>query len=297
MGRNVSFRRRFFRSGVWRWLVSAVATVALGASIVPCAGESRITQEPDFSGLFRTEGVSSAPVLRDSVRGWTYFAGSGSADGVVFSQWLFRISDAGIPDVLWRLPSDFQITEQYLAPDGTPIVHAYVKKSPTFEERWYRLERESVGEVMPVEIPNSAQLPPRDSINLLQSAALAPRLLPQDDGTTIAFETIMAPAPSYALTYTLRKLDARNNVQWSAAVNTRPHNLATDARGNIYLLGKAVSISGKTANLLRVSTDGHVDATWNPSIEFDSNVWSTIRVVNDRIVIADLVSGGPPFTV
>ncbi len=272
---------------------AAFAIITLSVGLTPSASQTVMMQEPDFSGLFRVEGVSAAPVLRDVARGWTYFAGGSSVEGVAFSQFLFRVSDVGIADVRWRLPSDFQITEQYLAPDGTPIVRAYVKNSPNYEKRWYRLERESVGQIVPAEISNSAELPPRDWINLLESTGLETRLLPQADGTIIAFEVAVAPAPLYTTTYTLRKRDARNNEQWSAVIGGRAHNLSTDARGNIYLLGEPVSLKGKTANLLRLRADGSVDTAWNPSIDIASNVSSIVRVVNDRIVIASTIGGAP----
>ena len=72
-----------------------------------------------------------------------------------------------------------------------------------------------------------------------------------------------------------------------------PHILSTDAQSHVYLLGEAVSIKGKTANLLRLRADGSVDTGWNPSIDMASNVSSLVRVVNDRIVIADNIGGAP----
>ncbi len=266
---------------------AALVVLAFSVGLTPCASQSVILQEPDFSGLFQVEGVSSAPLLRDSTRGWTYFSG-GNAEGVSFS--LFRISDAGIPDLRWRLPADFRGVEQYLAPDGTPVIRAFVRDSPTYETRWYRLERESVGDIVPAEIPGATPLPPRDSINLFDGAGAAmPRLLPQRDGTTVALETSLATEPSRPATYTLRKFDALNSELWSLVIGGQPHNFSTDANGNVYVLGEAVSIKGKSANLLRVLANGQVDMTWNPDIEIANNVASTMRVVSDRVVLADLI--------
>ena len=281
-----------FRDRNFRVASVGLAIIAFSFGLTPSSSQTVVMQEPDFSGFFQVEGVSTAPVLLDTARGWTYFAGSGNVEGVAFTQYLFRLSSAGIPDVRWRLPSDFQITEQYLSRDGTPIVRAYVKNSPTYEKRWYRLERESVGQIVPVEIPTSEPLPARDSINV-QNYGSETRLLRQNDGATIALETAVGAAPAYTVAYTLRKRDARNNEQWSTVIGGRLHNLSTDAGGGVYLLGEAVSIMGKTANLLRLRADGSVDTTWSPSLDIASNVSSIVRVVNDRIVIADSIGGAP----
>ena len=289
----------FFFAFSQRALVFAFATSTLVASVVSHAAASLTLQEPDFAGTFAVSASGAQPVLRDAAQGWTYFFGRGNVDGVEFSGWLFRMSHAGIADVNWRLPSDFQITEQYLAPDSTPIVQAYVKNSPTYEKRWYRLTRESIGKIVPAEIANTAQLPPRDSINLQRTSGLGSRLLPLSDGSTISFEIAVASAPTPAppptstATYALRKRDARGSEQWSRVIDGRVHNLASDTLGNVYVLGEAVSISGKTANLLRLGSDGTLDAAWNPSIDVASNVSSIARVVSDRIIVADAISGSP----
>lgn len=273
--------------------ILALASITLGLAVTPAAAQSVVLQEPDFTGMFTVGDIGPAPVLRDVTRGWTYFA-SGNVEGVGFSQWLFRIGDSGLPDTQWRLPADFQITEQYLAPDGTPIVRAYVKNSPTYEKRWYRLRVESMGHIMPVEISNVADLPAGDSIDLLRNTGLEPRLLPLRDGAMISFEIAIAPAPAYTATYTLRKSDNRGNEQWSHVVGGRLHNLASDAQGNVYLLGETLSFLNKTGNLLRIRSDGSVDTSWSPAIEITSNVSSAVRVVADRIVIANYIGGAPP---
>jgi len=177
-------------------LILALASITLGFAVTPCAAQSVVLHEPDFTGMFSISDPGPAPVLRDVTRGWTYFA-AGNVEGVGFSQWLFRIGDSGLPDTQWRLSADFQITEQYLAPDGTPIVRAYVKNSPTYEKRWYRLRVESMGHITPVEISNVADLPGRDSIDLLRNTGLEPRLLPLRGGAMISFEIAIAPAPAY----------------------------------------------------------------------------------------------------
>ena len=282
-----------FRLRIQRLFSLTVAAAALVTCVASHAAVPLTLQEPDFAGTFAVSASGAGPVMRDAAHGWTYFSGSGNVEGVAFSAWLFRLSDAGIADVNWRLPSDFQITEQYLAPDGTPIVQALVKNSPTYEKRWYRLAGESIGPIAPVEIANTAQLPPRDSINLQQNTGLEPRLLPLSDGSIISFEVAITPAPASTATYTLRKRDARGSEQWSRVIGGRAHNLASDTRGNVYVLGEAVSISGKTANLLRVGSDGAADAAWNPSIDVASNVSSIVRVVSDRIIVADAIGGSP----
>jgi|GEM_PF-2088561 len=279
-----------------RWLAAPLLTLplfVLGTAIAPSAAQPVVLQEPNFSGMFTISDTGSAPVLRDAARGWTYFGG-GSVEGVEFSQWLFRINDSGLPDTQWRLPSDFQITESYLATDGTPVVQAYVKDSPTYEKRWYRLSRESIGLITPIEISSVSDMPPRDSIDLQQNGGLEPRLLPQRDGTIIAFETAVAPEPLYTVTYTLRKRDHSGREQWSHVLSGgRPRNLGSDAPGNIYVLGEAVTVGGKTGNLIHIRADGSVDTAWTPVIDVASNVSSTVRVVADRIVIADYIGGLP----
>ena len=292
MRRNVSFYRRFFRFGVWRSLVSAVVNVALGACIVPSAGQSLVMQEPDFDGMFTVDYVPQAPVMRDLARGWTYFVGPGNADGVVFSQRLFRVSDAGIPDGQWRLPSDFKITDQYLAPDGAPIVRAAVLNGPVYESRWYRLRPESIGQITPAEISSMAELPPRDAIRL-DLPSFGTFRLRQGDGTSIAIEVIVGQPPAYTPIKFLRKRNASGDELWSHVIGGTPRNLATDARGNVYVLGESVSISGTTANLSRIRSDGRVDTTWSPNFNTASNVESTVRVMNDRIVVADVIRGSP----
>jgi hypothetical protein len=288
--------KRLFRL-VHHWFSKPALALALlvsGAAIAPCAAQTVVLQEPDFTGMFTIDETGPAPVLHDATRGWTYFGG-GNVEGVAFSQSLFRINDFGLPDTQWRLPSGFQITERYLAPDGTPIVQAYVAPGTSnFEKRWYRLNRESIGLITPVEISSVADMPPRDSIDLTQNTGLEPRLLPQRDGTIVVFETVVAPEPLYATTYTLRKRDRSGRELWSQVLGGgRPHNLNSDAAGNVYVLGEAVTIGGKTANLIRIRADGSVDTAWAPAADVASNVGSVVRVVTDRIVIADYIGGAP----
>lgn len=292
--------KRLFRL-VHHWFSKPALALALlvsGVAIAPCAAQTVVLQEPDFTGMFTIGETGPAPVLRDAARGWTYF-GSGNVEGVAFSQSLFRINDVGLPDTQWRLPAGFQITESYLATDGTPIVQAYVAPGTSnFEKRWYRLNRESIGLITPVEISSVADMPPRDSIDLLQNTGLEPRLMPQRDETIIAFETVVAPEPVYTSTYTLRKRDRSGRELWSQVLGGgRPHNLNSDAAGNLYVLGEAVTIGGKTANLIRIRADGSVDSAWTPAVDVTSNMGSTMRVVADRIVIAALITdyfGGLP---
>jgi hypothetical protein len=271
-------------------LAAAAAALVLGVSSTQ--GQSLLL-EPDFSGMFWTSDQDPPPVMRDRARGWTYFAG-GIVEGVDLNQWLFRINDAGLVDTQWRLPPDFRTNGQYLAPDGSPIVRAFVASSPTYEVRWYRLQRESVGLVTPVEISSASDLPPRDSVDLQQHDGSEAWLLPQNDGTKIGFGSTSGPAPAYTPIYTLRKLRDDGREQWSHVVDGRVHNLATDALGNVYLLGEALTIGGKTANLIRVRADGRADASWNPTIDITKYVNSTVRVVADRIVIANHISGRAP---
>ena len=272
----------------------ALAAITLGLAIAPCAAQSVILPEPDFAGTFTISDTGPVPVLRDSARGWTYFVG-GNVEGVEFAQWLFRIGDSGLPDTQWRLPANFQITEQYLAPAGTPIVRAYVAAGTShFEKRWYRLSAESIGQITPVEIANVADLPPRDSVEYLPNLGREPRLLPLRDGAMVSFEITTAPAPANTIIYTLRKRDSRGDEQWAHEVGGQLHNLASDAQGNVYLLGVALSFGSRTGNLLRVHPDGSVDSSWKPAIDITDFVRSTVRVVSDRIVVADYIYGAPP---
>lgn len=271
----------------------AIVMVMLGMAIAPSAAQPVLLQEPDLTGLFSIGPTGPPPALRDAAGGWTYFAG-GNVEGVAFSQALFRINDAGLPDTQWRLPSGFQITERYLAPDGTPIVQGYVAPGTSnFEKRWYRLNPESIGQITPVEISSVADLPPRDNINLQQNTGPEPRLLPLADGSLISFEVIIVRAPVYTATYTLHKRDRQGRELWAQVVSGRAHNLAADAARRVYLLGESLSVGGKTANLLRLRADGSVDTAWTPDIEIASNVSSVMRVVSDRIVIADYIGGAP----
>jgi hypothetical protein len=273
----------------------AVISFAIAVAAAPCAAQSVILQEPDFSGLFTITDPARAPVLRDAARGWTYFS-AGNVEGVAFDQWLFRVGDSGLADSQWRLPSDFQITDQYVAPDGSPVVRAYVKNSPTFEQRWYRLPRESVGRVTPIEVSTTSELPPRDAGPPLQDTGLSatnPRLLPQPDRSVIAFEVAVGTAPAYNVTTTLRKRDGRGTERWSHAVSGQVRNLATDAAGNVYILGEAVAIGGRTASLTRIRADGGIDNTWNPVIDATQSA-SILRAVNDRMVVAGANGGGAP---
>ena len=277
----------------WLWTpVLGLVLLAFGTAITPCAAQSVVLQEPDFMGMFMLSDTGPVPLLRDAAHGWTYF-GTGNVEGVAFSG-LFRISDSGLPDTQWRLLAAPQITEQYLAADGTVIARAYVKNSPTYEQRWYRLQADSAGQITAVEISNVSELPPRDSINLLQNTGLEPRLLPLRGGAIITFAVAIAPAPAYTATYTLRKRDSSGNEQWSQVIGGRAHNLAGDAQGNLYVLGETLTIGGKTGNLIRIRSDGSVDTSWSPDIEITSNVSSNVRVVANRIVIADYIGGAPP---
>ena len=101
----------------------AMISLAFGVATTPSAAQSVVLQEPDFTGMFTISNPGPAPVLRDAVHGWTYFA-AGNVEGVGFSQGLFRINDAGLPDTQWRLPSGFQITERYLAPVAAAVFGA-----------------------------------------------------------------------------------------------------------------------------------------------------------------------------
>ncbi len=279
-------------------LATLMMIITVGAAMPTVSAQPVVLQEPDLTGLFAIGPIGQSPVLRDAARGWTYFGANfaaGNVEGVAFPQWLFRLSDAGLPDTQWRLPTGFQTTEQYLAPDGALIVQAYIKGSPTYEKRWYRLTPESIGDITPVEIATVADLPPRDSIDLQQNTGPEPRLLPLADGSLISLEVVVAPEPAYTATYTLRKLDRQGRELWAQVVGGgRAHNLASDAAGRVYLLGESVSVGGKTANLLRLRSDGSVDTAWTPDIEMASNVSSVVRVVSDRIVIADYIGGAPP---
>lgn len=270
----------------------ALALLTSGAAITPCAAEPVVLQEPDFTGMFTIRETGPWPLLRDAVRGWTYFGG-GNVEGVAFSR-LFRISDTGLADTQWRLPDDFQIVEQYLAPDGTPIARAYVKNSPTYEKRWYRLNRESIGLITPVEISGVSDMPPRDSIDLQQNEGLEPRLLPQRDGTTVTLEVDGGATAGSSVNYTLRKRDRSGHEQWAQLIGGGwPRTLNSDTQGNTYVRGEMLSVGGKTGNLIRIRADGSVDSAWSPASDIASNVYSVVRVVTDRIVIADFIGGTP----
>lgn len=284
-------RRRTFRH-LWPSLFVAVAQATLSA---PTAAQTTVMQEPGLSGMFVIDRYARAPSLRDSKLGWTYFIGGGNVEGINFARG-FRIGDNGLPDTQWQLPDDFQITESYLAPDGTPVAQAYVKNSPTYEKRWYRLQRESIGLVTPVEIASVSDLPPRDSIDLLQNTGtgIGERLLPQSDGSVIAYQLGVSLPPAYDINATLRKRDARGNELWSLPlVGALVHNIASDAAGNVYLLGEAMTINGKTANLLRVRANGTVDVTWSPAVSMARNMQSIMRVIGTRVIVADRIGYDP----
>ncbi len=280
-------------AGAWRLLL-LVTPLAFGGLSV--AGQVML-QEPDFSGLFSVSDGASVPLMRDSARGWTYFgnnSGTGaSVDGIAFSGWLFRVSDSGVADTHWRLPAEFQITDQYLAADGAPVVQAYVKNSPTYERRWYRLPRDSVGLIAPLEVSNTDDLPARDSVRLDSNPTNRPLPVRSFDGSTVTLDVSFAPVPPYTSNYTLRKRSARGDELWSRTIRGNPHNIAMDTRGRAYVLGEALNIGERSGNLLRVLGDGTVDVGWNPDIDITQYVVSTFRVVSDRAVVADFVGGNP----
>lgn len=274
-------------------LSTLVAVITAGAFIPSVSAQPALLQEPNLTGLFTIGPTGASPVLRDAARGWSYFNaqfGSANVEGVSFAG-LFRVSDSGLADTQWRVSDTPQFTEQYLTADGSVIGRAYVKDSPTYEKRWYRLQTNISGPVTPVEISSLADLPPRDSVDLTQNGGLDPRPLPLADGSLVTYEVAFIPEPTNTYTVTLRKRDRQGNEQWSYPVGGRAHNLAADASGRVYLLGEGVSIGGKTANLLRLRSDGSVDTAWTPDIEIASNVSSVMRVVSDRIVIADTIGG------
>ena len=278
-------------------MASANARIVRGKPrITPGAAQPVTLQEPDWSGMFIIGEVGPVPLLRDAARGWTYFNAQFSAanvKGVTFAG-LFRVSDSGLAETQWRVPDTPQFTGQYLAADGTLIGRAYVKNSATYEKRWYRLQTSISGPITPVEISSLADLPLSDSVDLTQNGGLDPRPLPLADGSLLTYEVAFVPEPTYAYTVTLRKRNRKGNVQWSYLVGGRARDLAADASSRVYLLGEAVSIGGKTGNLLRIRADGSVDSAWNPDIEIASNVSSNIRVLADRVVIADNIGDAPP---
>jgi hypothetical protein len=177
----------------WTAIAATATTLALGAATAQA--QSRLL-EPDFSGMFIAGNLGTRLMLRDSARGWTYFSGGPTVDGVVMSAFLFRISDAGLPDTRWVLPADFQVTDAVIAADGTPFAEAYVKDSPTFEKRWYRLHKDSVGSIKPVALANTDELPPVDSTRV-DPAALPLRLV---DGSRIKLDIVSMDAPPYTTT-------------------------------------------------------------------------------------------------
>lgn len=139
-----------------RWC--ALATTAFVTLSVGSGHANRACSNRIFAGCLR----SATPPLRPCcamLQRLDVF-GAGNVESVAFQQSLFRINDAGLADTQWRLPADFQITEQYLAPDGAPIVRAYVRNSPTYEQRWYRLRAETLDQITPVEISSVSDLPP-----------------------------------------------------------------------------------------------------------------------------------------
>jgi hypothetical protein len=271
----------------WTAVAATAATLALGAATAQA--QSRLL-EPDFSGMFLAGNLGTRLMLRDSARGWTYFSGGPTVDGVVMSAFLFRISDAGLPDTRWALPADFQVTDAVIAADGTPFAEAYVKDSPTFEKRWYRLHKDSVGSIKPAALANTDELPPIDSTRV-DSAALPLRLI---DGSRIKLDIVSMDAPPYTTTYVLRKRNNQGALLWERLIGGVPHNLNVDPQGRCYVTGEALVIAGKTGNLLRVLADGSVDSGWSPAIEITQNVESRVRVLGNRIILADTVNGNLP---
>ena len=279
------------------WLLTlllALVGLVFGVATMPSAAQSVVLQEPDFTGMFTISNPGPAPVLRDAAHGWTYFA-EGNVEGVGFSQGLFRINDAGLPDTQWRLPSGFQTTERYLAPDGTPIVQAYVAPGTSnFEKRWYRLPVQGTGLVTPIELPSPFDLPPRDSIDLKRHAGLEVRPFPLADGSLVTYEYVPASTIGVAGSFLLRKRDRRGNEVWSLPIGGYARYLAADAASRVYVLGDAVSIGSSTGPFLRLNTDGSVDTGWQPDISIASNMALIVRVVADRIILASSVGGPTP---
>ncbi len=266
------------------------ATTCVLLSVGSAHAQSRLL-EPDFSGMFIAGNAYPQLMLRDSARGWNYVGGAGSkVDGVTVSTFLFRLSDAGLPDTQWTLPADFQVTELRISADGTPFAQAYLKDSPTYEKRWYRLNKDSIGAIKPVELGSVTELPPSDCMRIATDASP----LRAADGTQTIIDVVQSSPPTYTLVYTLRKRNSQGILLWEHPIGGTPQALAIDAQGRSYVLGAAITIAGKSGNLLRVLADGRVDTDWSPAINIASNVESRARVVGEHIVVVDIIRSSPP---
>lgn len=289
--------------GVVRVLLGIAPCLALGLVITSASSHAapRLLQEPNFDGLFSIPEVGRAPVLRDEERGWTYFRDPGSVEGVAVEQSLFRVNDAGIADLNWRLPRGFQITAQYLAPDATPIVLAYLPGNgpqPNYEQAWFRLPRDSSGDVKPIKIEQAYEMPPRDHAAAGELGASGERRLPMQDGSAIVLEEIAGASPSAPWSTRLRKVDRNNVGLWSYLEADHVSHLAVDRHGRVYYIAREplvpdpLLIGTEKAKLVRLDANGAVDTSWNPTLDLPAAFRVIhMRSVGERLIVAGSVSG------
>jgi len=276
-----------------RWFAIVASThcaITALALACPTAAQPLPLQDPDFSSAFsvsRQRTLPVAPVMRDAVHGWNYFLRQYSAsvvDGVRFSQWLYRVSDAGFADGQWRLPDDLQIVDQYLAADGTPVVRAFVPGSGATVQRWYRLARESLGEIAPVPVADPADLPARTTVSRDPQLGGRPLWLPRGNGASYSIEPDPVAAGAAWVLYKRGGAGA----DWSRALRGTPNHLAVDAQNRVYLYGQGLAIGGKTGSLLRMAADGSIDDAWTPAPPADGSTEATLRVLADRVVVTGI---------
>lgn len=273
-----------------RAVVLAVSTL-LATSI--SAAPAKLL-EPASAGFFSLPATGAAPTMRDAARGWTYFreANRSSVEGVRITSWLFRLNDSGELDRLWRSPALQQPTDQYIAADGTIVVRAYVRNSPTFEQRWYRLSAIPGGDIVPVEVSDLASLPRHDHSGPLQYYQAVPDVISLGDGTLLTLSAATSTPASAGAAVLLRLLNRQNQTIWTRTLAGEAYAIALDSQNNVYLLGDQLSTGTKTGDLIRIRADGSVDSDWTASAGIatgsSARTYSRIRVVADKVIVTGL---------
>ena len=98
---------------------------------------------------------------------------------------------------------------------------------------------------------------------------------------------------------TINRTSANDSLRWSQPFSGTLIALTADAVGRPYLLGRDLSAPGKApgTNLLRFDATGAVDAHWSPQLDaLSASVFATLRVVNDRLVVVNIVNTGITLT-
>jgi len=264
------------------------ALFLLSAAIaVPSASAQSRLQQPSFGGLFAAGNHYPQTLGRDGARGWNYFSNSGYSviDGVAVT-FIARVNDAGMVDPQWQMRQPFRIENFFVADDGSVFV---LRDS---DKRWYQLVTMPDGSVDAALLLNASSLPPLDSSKIAFNAPLR-----SANGSNIRLEVTSTGQAPYVDTNVLRRSSNQDAAHWATPILGTVRSIAVDDVGRTYLLGQALNIGGRTDNLLRVQSDGAVDPIWSANITPGTYLSSQIRVVSNRLIVADTVRNPPPSNI